>query len=150
MAENMANQDVNRAGGRLLGWLFLIVALFVLGVGLLYGNESWQLAQNGRSVAGKVVDFQQRVSDEDEQVSYAPIVEYRIDGQTYRFAGDNYKNRPAYAIGEAVDVLYDPEEPDQARMNDFANLWGIPLALVGVGVLLLVISLGMLRRKRSA
>lgn len=147
MKPNQIPGSGQQAGLSLVGWAVLLLALLVLGAGLYYGYESWQLVERGRSVTGTVVDFHERVSDEDQQVTVAPVVEFRIDGRAYRFVSAAYRNRPASAIGAEVDVLYDPASPEQARLNRSGDLWGIPLAMVGVGVLLGAVVVGMLRRR---
>jgi hypothetical protein len=125
------------------------MALFTLGAGFYYGYESWQLFERGRSVTATVVAYHERVSDEDQQITVAPVVEFLVDGRPYRFASAAYRSRPAYAIGATVDVLYDPISPEQARLNRFGDLWGIPLALTSIGAVLVVIGVGMLRRRSA-
>lgn len=134
---------------RIIALPFLILALFVLGAGLLYGYESWQLTQNDFAITGTIVDYHQQV-DEDEQLRYAPIIAYRVDGQDYRFASDNYAYSPAYEIGTTQPILYNLDDPGMARINRPAALWGLPAVLVGVGLLLLTASLlGMTQRNKA-
>jgi hypothetical protein len=102
-------------------------------------------------VAGSVVDIHARESDDDQQLRYAPVVEYRVDGEPFRFISDNYANVPQFEIGDAVQVLYAQTQPDLARINRPATLWGPAAALGGVGLLLLLVSArGMVRRGRPA
>jgi hypothetical protein len=131
---------------RIIALLFIFLALFILGAGLLYGYESWQLTQNGFAIEGTVVDYQQQM-DDDQQMRYAPIIAYRVDGQDYRFVSDNDAYSPAYEIGTTLPILYHLDNPEMARINRPTALWGLPAALVGVGLLLLIASaLGMARR----
>jgi len=134
---------------KFMGLLFLLLGLGVLGAGLYYGYESWQLTQHGFAIDGTVVDYLERVSDEDQQVQYAPVIAYRIDGQDFRFASDNYANRPAYAIGEIMPILYNLNEPDTARINRPMALWGLPAGFTFAGLLLLLVSVGILRSGKS-
>jgi len=134
---------------KFMGLLFLLFGLGVLGAGLYYGYESWQLTQHGFAIDGTVVDYLERVSDENQQVQYAPVIAYRVDGQDFRFASDNYANRPAYAIGEIMPILYDLDEPDNARINRPMALWGLPAGFVFAGLLLLLVSVGLLRSGKS-
>ncbi len=141
----MTNQT-NAPSPKLVPLLFTALGLFILGAGLLYGYESWQLAQNGFAINGAVVDYLER-EDEDQQVQYAPIIAYRVDGQDFRFASDNYANRPAYDIGESIPLLYDLNNPASARINTPLALWGLPAGFVIAGLLLSIASsIGMWRR----
>lgn len=131
--------------GRILAVVFGGLGLFVLAAGLYFGYESWDFTQEGRSLSGIVVDFHESM-DEDQQLRYAPVVEYQIDGRPYRFVGVAEANSPAYRIGEELPVLVDPAAPDRARLNLWGTLWGIPAALTAVGLILLIVSLAGLRR----
>lgn len=38
-------------------------------------------------------------------------------------------------VGRKFDVLYDPCDPEKARVNSFVPLWMLPLCIVGIGLL---------------
>ena len=44
----------------------------------------------------------------------------------------------AYKIGDLVGVLYQPDEPDNAEIDTFLDVWIWPLALAGFGALVLL------------
>lgn len=138
---------MDQSVGRGVGMLFFLLGLFILAAGGYYAFESLMLVQNGRESSGVVVGFHEQVS-EDQQVRYAPIIEYQVGSQTYRFASASYANSPAYAIGESLALRYDPERPDQARLDRFGTLWGLPLGLGAAGFLVLLVGAGMFFRKR--
>lgn len=138
-----------RSSNKFMGLLFLALSLVILGAGLYYGYESWQLTQDRFAIDGTVVEQWERVSDGDQQVQYAPVISYRVDGQEFRFVSDNYANRPAYAIGEIMPILYDLDAPENARINRPMALWGLPAGFAFAGLLLLLASIGMLRGGKS-
>lgn len=138
---------MNWTAGRIVGLVFALLGLFTLVAGGFYAYESFLLVQEGRSTEGIVVDFHQQVSSEDQQVRYAPIVEYRVGGATYRFASASYANSPAFEIGETLPVRYLPEQPDQARLDRFGSLWGLPLGLGLAGLLMSLAGAGMALKK---
>ncbi len=55
---------------------------------------------------------------------YRPVVRFKPHkGRSVTFTS-NLSVRPApYAVGALVKVLYNPEDPQQAQINSFANLW---------------------------
>ena len=49
----------------------------------------------------------------------------------------HYAYRPSPPIiGREVDVLYDPEDPNNARINSFLDIWLGPIAVTGLGGIL--------------
>lgn len=72
-----------------------------------------------------------------------PIVEFRDgDGLQQEFknfiGGSNW-----YHAGTRVDVLYDPDQPDRAQINDWTSLWAITVIGLGTGSLFILFSFFM-------
>ena len=56
----------------------------------------------------------------------------------------------SYEAGGSVEVIYDPERPDDARIDRFAEIWFAPLMLWAVGAgAMLIPPLTMWRHARS-
>ena len=71
--------------------------------------------------------------------AFVPIIEYEVDGKTYRAKG-NVSNRD-YALGDEAWVYFDPNSPSQA-VQEFSHTHMVSPILGGiawgVGVILLV------------
>ena len=114
-----------------LGLILNILWIVLLAAGLLLAYNSWRLTTQGQSVEGTVVKM---ISSEDEDgVTFAPVVEYDANGNTYSYESSNYSNPPAYHVGQQVKMIYDGEHPDQARISNFVELWLAPLLLIPFG-----------------
>src|SRR4051812_9069695 len=83
----------------------LFFGLFLV-LGGWYGFKSWNLVQNGDTADGTVVDLQAHRSD--DSTSYVPVVQFVVDGRSYQLVGDSATNPPAYHVGQAIRVRYDP------------------------------------------
>lgn len=108
----------------------LRVAFWVLGpLGLvLLAATVYLLVRTGSFVAsaartrGKVVDLAESRSS-DGSSTWHPVVSFEVGGEAVTFKS-KFGARPApYDIGDAVDVLYDPENPPDARIDSFRGLW---------------------------
>lgn len=77
-----------------------------------------------------------------------PTVSYEVEGQTYTYKS-SISQQPALRIGREVDVLYNPEQPNQAIIDTFAQrgsvftlvgtiLLIIPLIILGVATYIIV------------
>ncbi len=75
------------------------------------------------------------------------VVEYRVgSGKPLRANTDGSDAYSGYKLGDAVRVLYDPAEPEDARLDLFLELWLGPIVL---GVLALIVGLIMALIARS-
>ena len=51
------------------------------------------------------------------------MVSFEVRGESVKFTS-KFGSRPApYDIGDGVDVLYDPKDPRDARIDSFRGLW---------------------------
>lgn len=72
-----------------------------------------------------------------EGETYFPVVSFRTAaGGTHTFRGSIASSANA-PTGIPVDVLYDPDDPSQARVKGFFSLWAGALALGTVALLVL-------------
>lgn len=87
-------------------------------------QQQWVVA------TGKVVG-----SEEDEGAQY-PCIEFRDRaGQRVRFRSDSGRGVSPYRMGTEVEVLYDPQHPDNAEVRSFSALWfpAILTAILAIG-----------------
>ncbi|HRQ36437.1 MAG TPA: DUF3592 domain-containing protein [Chloroflexota bacterium] len=126
-----------RSGCLLVG--FNLLFIFFIGLFLYFANRDYQLSQNGASVMGTVVGLDESDSAEGGCCVYSPIVEFRVAGQTYTFDSGNASDPPRYDVGEQVEVIYDPNNPQRAEVvgGIFWLLWA------GLAGLFVVILIGM-------
>jgi len=82
---------------------------------------------------------------------YYPVVAFRArDGREVRFR--DKVGLPRIGQGKSasisvggpvegvkVDVVYDPAEPERARVATAMRLWGLPAGIIGLGALILVL-----------
>jgi len=104
-----------------------------------------ELISSAAKVPGTVVDFERR-SSKGGSTDY-PVIEFvTASGETHRFttsgAGD-------FAKGESVQVLYYDNDPANARVNAFIELWLGSLALGAFGLLCVGVGIGTLLYERS-
>lgn len=124
-------------------WLVGKVLTAVGGVGVAAGARLyWQHRRyvgRLRAVEGRVVEVEPH--DCDGQTMFRPIVEYSVDGRTHRVTDGTSHGRPSWAVGDAHDVLYDPDAPATAQLGEDTGLrFGAEL-FGGAGAVLLVAGL---------
>lgn len=85
------------------------------------------------SVPGKVVELTPSRGSEGGTL-YTPVFEF-VDqaDRTHRVKGAVASSPPPYETGEAVTVLYRPEDPEKAQLDSFTESWFVPLIFGSMG-----------------
>jgi hypothetical protein len=129
-------------------WVFYLFG--VIGLGLLVGAAALTLSTR-RFIAtalhapGVVTELVAVRDNDDGSFTYKPVVKFSAKDGVERTFTSSYSSRPpAYDVGEPVDVMFAPDDVDDARINGFGSLWLGPLILGGLGTLFAGISAGVL------
>jgi hypothetical protein len=96
---------------------------------------------------GRVVDMTKRLEYDEEDrdrvigEAYYPVVEFvALDGKRRKVQLSEGSFPPAYDVGDEVTILYEPEQPLDARIKSFgssAGMWILPsiTGILGIGFL---------------
>jgi hypothetical protein len=116
-----------------LGCILIFTNLFFLGFCLwgVYGAYvSWKLQSEGKITTGKVVQLAESDDSDGGCCVYSPVVEFQADGQTYSFESSNASDPPAYKVGQDVNVIYHPSDPNTAQINKWSERWLFPIIII--------------------
>jgi len=124
-------------------WVFVVAIVFLLiGLGALPGSvyfyvKEKQFEKMAVSAPGVVIDLikKERRSDNNRRtLVYAPIVQF-VDqnGNTQEYHSPHGSNPPDYKRGDKVMILYEPDNPEFAKMDDWQRyIWVIILGIFGI------------------
>ncbi|MGB8261715.1 MAG: DUF3592 domain-containing protein [Terracidiphilus sp.] len=88
--------------------------------------------------------------DADRNVTYAPVFTFSTkDGKTVSVLSRTSSNPPAFHLGDRVTVLYDPANPEEARIDRLWQLWSLPLIFAALGLFLYLMSAAFALALRS-
>ncbi len=126
----------------------------LIGAGLLVGT--FALAMNTRSfiatakhAEGTVTELLEKRDKDDGSITYTPVVAFIADsGANVSFASSFSSKPAAYDVGETVEVLYAPDDPNDARIKGFGSLWLGPLIMGVLGFVFAGIGFGILIASR--
>ncbi|MCB0621743.1 MAG: DUF3592 domain-containing protein [Saprospiraceae bacterium] len=115
----------------------LICLLFTLG-GTLFVLISWRgwsstgrIIKTGVQTQGVVVELARRPRKPGETLtpnSVAPVVLFVTEkGEQRRYYSSLYTAIPSFAVGQAVDLWYLPDEPEKATLQG-GDAWILPVA----------------------
>jgi hypothetical protein len=122
--------------------LLPIAAIILTVVGSWYLYTSWMFFSKGIKVQATVVRLESS-SSSDSGITYAPICSYQVDGKTYEVKSGTTSDPPLHKKGDVVTLFYDPNHPQNARENSLWELWGIPLIICPISVVMLFLSIAI-------
>jgi hypothetical protein len=115
-----------------------VLACLALGVGLLLAGAATfvhtkRFVAGAEHATGTVVDHSS--SSTSEGIVYYPVVRFTTaEGRTVEFSSSSGSSSPP-DVGDRVEVRYDPDDPQDAELSGFFDLWGWTIALGGLGIL---------------
>lgn len=127
-------------------WFMIVFACFVLFMGVLgcavyYGADNMH-SDNYIKIHGVVVGHNvMKRNNFRAGDAYGEVVEYVVDGVTYRVAAKTYNRPAAYDVGDKIVVWYNPSDPseavvDKSDYNYFVFGLCAIVTIVGFGMLI--------------
>lgn len=144
--------DKNREGGTsgghsvdklfitIFGAVFGTIGLVFLTVALFSARSDYAFRKGAVSTTGTVVDLERSGGNDN---TYKPVFEFvdRND-RKHRGVGSVASSPPAFHRGEEVRVLYNPSDPEGARLDSFLENWFLPVLFGGMGTLFAGVAAG--------
>ena len=123
--------------------IFLSIGLGSTVAGLLLFRNVYCKFRTWKTVPGTVIGYR-----EDEHVnrsSYCPQVEFIADdGRMITFTSSTGSDRRPYRIGASVKVLCPPDDPANATIKSFSNLFLLPIIAICFGAAFTIMGLGVI------
>lgn len=129
--------------------LFFAIGVVVLVVGAVMFVRTAQFLAEAERATGTVIDLS-RETDSEGGVAFHPVVRFRTtEGEAVEFVSSFGSSPPSAEPGDRVDVLYDPDDPYDAKLSGFFDLWMPPGIPVVVGGGFIAIALFLRHRTRG-
>ncbi|TXT37503.1 MAG: hypothetical protein FD138_645 [Planctomycetota bacterium] len=135
----MWNVRRSSAGGpKVVAVVFSLIGSVFLMIGAGFGWSSYSLLAVAQRADGTVIRLVHQGGG--KRSGSAPVVEFHLDGNRHEFRSWLSTSPPQFDVGDKVTVLYDPTDPQRARIESFVTLWLFPTIFSGIGVVMLVVS----------
>lgn len=121
--------------GVTVGLIFMSLGILMLAFGFYFFYDNYQFAKRAVPVVGHVVDYDSYYSTDDDgggSTMYTPIYEYTYQGNKKTHASSVSSSGRDFDIGEEVEILVDPDDPNEILVNTF---WDRYFAVVILGFL---------------
>jgi len=136
---------------RKFAYIALGIGAVLLVVGLLVWNKTRVFVARAATTGGVVTELIEVRDNDGGSSTFKPVVKFSAPGGEEVTFTSSYSSRPpAYDVGEAVEVLYEPADLRGARIKGFGSLWLGPLILGGLGAVFSVIGASILLASRAS
>lgn len=128
-----------------LSYIFTFIGLILLaGAYFSYSTVQRSITEY-RLTKGTIIDFVPKTKKNEAggNTGMAPVVLFRADGDTITHTSNIFANPPAFELGQEVELYYDEKDPSNALINDFMQLYLLPLVLAIIGGSFSIIGLVM-------
>ena len=137
--------------------VYLFVGLVcVVGPGLLLiaavtGVERALFLHSAVTAEGALIALRETTSAGRTSKSSFPIFQFKAaNGTSYTVTSNIAERATSWRLGGPVRVLYQPDRPENAHIDSFAQLWMLPVVVGVVGAAFSTIPvLSLIRRFRS-
>src|SRR3990172_9867487 len=118
-----------------LGIVFSLVGGLLALIGVFLFIRTRIFIGKAQEVKGTVIQMVYSHSSEGGG-GYAPVYQFKtLDGQTIVIQDSLSSNPPRFQVGQEIDILYEPGNPQKARINKWMNLYFVPVLLGGMGLI---------------
>jgi len=116
--------------GAILG----LVAFTLIALALFFLIRTRLFISKSQQVKGTIT--QMVYTSDADGGGYSPVFRFRtLDGREVEASENLVTNPPQFKVGQTVDILYDPENPNRARIKKGFNLYFVPGLLGCMGLL---------------
>lgn len=125
-------------------WFMVATAAIVLMISFFLYRRTQHFVQSASHAQGTVTQMVERAGHDSGTV-YSPVYTFQDpEGKQHEIhsSGGNYP--PAYKVGDTVPVLYQPDKPDNAKIDSFLEVWIFPAMFAGFGCIDLFVGLVLL------
>ena len=118
-----------------IGIVFSLVGGLLVLIGVFIFIRTRIFISKAQEVKGTVIQMVWSSSSEGGG-GYSPVYQFKtIDGQTIVVSDSLSSNPPMFKEGQTIDVLYDPENPQKARIKKWMSLYFVSILLGGMGLI---------------
>ena len=119
-------------------------ALLCIAIGIFFYAQAKHEVETWIHAQGVVIGVESGKTASSNSTAYYPLVQFEDqEGNAHEFRGSRGSFPSRYKRGDEVDVLYDPAEPETARVHGFVESWVGVIICVVLGGLGLLFSVGL-------
>ena len=116
--------------------IFTLVAIVMLALTAYTVFNTRQFMASALIAEGTVTDLSESIDPDDNSSSWYPVVRFTArNDQEVEFRSNVGSNPPSFEIGDIVEVAYQADDVENARVNTFGQLWTMSLIFGFLGTI---------------
>jgi len=123
--------------------IFILIGGLMLLVGLYSLMRTINFVRKAQQVKGTVIRMvgkHKRGSGSGARIDYYAVYKFTtLDGQTIEKEDSVSSDPPRFQEGQMIDVLYQPNKPQNSHIKHGIHLYLAPIGLIGVGFIFVVV-----------
>ncbi len=124
-----------RISGVVLALVFLGAGLLFVGIVIVDMRAVQTFVAQAQTGSGEVIRLEEVSSGDTSPDTYRPVVRYTTsDARVYEFTEPQSEYPARFRVGEQVNLLYNPSNPNDARVTVYTELGSNTLWLMGLGI----------------
>jgi len=117
----------NSRSNFIMGTIFMVIGIIILVLGIFFLISNINFVNNSVSVKAKV--------------SGADVKFYTPEGKEVRINSGYTEFIARYTDNSELDLVYNPENPENAKVSSFNSLWAIPGFIMAVGLIIIFVGI---------
>lgn len=115
------------------------IAMLSMFLGAIWAVCRWMYVKRAVTTEGTITNLIERTA-KDGDTLYAPVYVFTDrQGQTVKVTSSVASYPPPGKVGDKIEVLYDPENPQDSIVGGFLNVWAFPLGFGAIGAVDLIV-----------
>jgi hypothetical protein len=116
-----------------IAWVVIILGCAALVGALGTMLYTWNFTRFAQRTSGTVIQMREQADKNSGSMSYAPTFRFQNDsGSPHTVSSGFFSSPPEFHVGDVVTVLYRRDDPQDARIDSYWQVWGLP-SLLGIG-----------------
>jgi hypothetical protein len=138
--------DISKPSLKIRGWGVVARAVVALAASFCFYLKGHRYLQSATRARGTIVGMEGRSGRGTGMVYYPVFTFTDLKGQAREIdlSFGEYTPSRHYNVGDTVTVIYQPGQPESAKLYNFFDFWGSAAVLGGCGSVGLVVGVGML------
>ena len=119
-----------------IGVLFLLVGLGGVGGAGYWASTVHEFVGRATVTSGTVIELRESRTSRRGGRVYRPVVRFQLpSGKPVVFTSRSGSNPAPYAVGDRIEVRYDPARPADAREGSLRSVWAWPVVAGGMAAI---------------
>lgn len=128
-------------------YLFTAIGLIFFIISFTMYQSNTAFLKNAVKTQGEVIEIirsKTKKSNGEVSISTYPVVSFKDKvGKIITFTSSTGSSSSNYFVKQKIEVVYSPDNPEQAKINDFSSLWTGIVIFVILGALFFIFGLSI-------